>query len=48
MTMKEKKFNRKESLMPIYLYMILKNESSKESPLSRSDIYDKLTKEYDE
>ena len=45
--MKEKDLNKKESLMPIYLYMILKNNSSKESPLSRSDIYDELKKEYE-
>ena len=45
--MKEKGLNKKESLMPIYLYMILKNNSSKESPLSRSDIYDELKKEYE-
>ena len=29
--MKEKDLNKKESLMPIYLYMILKNKSSKGS-----------------
>ena len=44
--MKEKDLNKKESLMPIYLYMILKNKSSKESPLSRSEIDEILNAEY--
>ena len=44
--MKEKDLNKKESLMPIYLYMILKNKSSKESPLSRSEIDETLKTEY--
>ena len=33
-------------IMPIYLYMILKNKSSKESPLSRSEIDEILNAEY--
>ena len=44
--MKEKDLNKKESLMPIYLYMILKNKSSKESPLSRSEIDEILNAEH--
>ena len=44
--MKEKDLNKKESLMPIYLYMILKNKSTKASPLSRSEINETLKTEY--
>ncbi len=40
------KHNQQESLIPIYLYMILKNRSSKKKPLTRLDIELALKKEF--
>ena len=41
---KSSKENDKKSLMPIYILMVLKENSSKENPMTRVDIADKLEK----
>jgi hypothetical protein len=41
---KNKNENGKKSLMPIYLLMVLKENSSKEHPLTRTEIAENLEK----